>query len=88
MLWCNGLYLLAIIHVRRHACGWWNQSLIIMDNVTAIVHLDTAVHRAYLLFIYGSAFIPHELHFSEMLHAFCTYYVNKYADHHMHKPAY
>ena len=58
------------------------------QHVTVIVHLDTAVCGAHLIPIYGSAFIPHELYFSKMLHAFCVYYVNKYADHHMHKTAY
>ena len=54
------------------------------QHVTVIVHLV----GAHLLPIYGSAFIPHELHFSEMLHAFHTYYVNKYTDHHKHETAY
>ena len=58
------------------------------QHITAIVHLDTAVHEAYLHPIYGSAFIPYELHFFETLHAFCIYYVNKYTDYHMHKTAY
>ncbi|KAH9975649.1 hypothetical protein BJV74DRAFT_862382 [Russula compacta] len=56
--------------------------------VTAIVHLDTAVRGAHLLPIYGLAFIPHELHFSETLRAFRAYYINKYADHHMHQIAF
>ncbi|KAH9960987.1 hypothetical protein BJV74DRAFT_871953 [Russula compacta] len=58
------------------------------QRVTAIMHLDTAVRGAHLLPIYGSAFIPHELHFSEMLCAFRAYYINKYADHHMHQIAF
>ena len=58
------------------------------QRVTAIVHLDTAVRGAHLLPVYGSTFIPHELHFSETLRAFRAYYINKYADHHMHKLAF
>jgi|ERR1700733_853425 len=55
------------------------------QRVTAIVHLDTAVRGAHLLPIYGPTFIPPDLHFSETLRAFRGYYVNKYADHHMHQ---
>jgi hypothetical protein len=58
------------------------------QRVTAIVHLDTAVHGTHLIPIYGSAFIPDNLHFSETLCAFCAYYINKYTDHHMHEIAF
>jgi hypothetical protein len=55
------------------------------QRVTAIVHLDTAIRGAHLLPVYGPAFLPLDLHFSETLRAFRSYYVNKYADHHMHQ---
>ena len=58
------------------------------QRVTAIVHIDTAICGAHLLPVYGTAFIPHDLHFSETLDAFHAYYVNKYADHHSHKIAF
>jgi hypothetical protein len=58
------------------------------QHVTTIVHIDTAVHGAHLLPVYGTAFIPHDLHFSETLHASCSYYINKYADHHLHEIAF
>ena len=58
------------------------------QHVTAIVHLDTAVRGAHLLPVYGTAFIPHDLHFSETLHAFHAYYINKYVDHHSHEIAF
>jgi hypothetical protein len=58
------------------------------ERVTTIVHLDSIVRGAHLIPVFGSAFIPHELHFSETLDAFCAYYINKYADHHMHTIAY
>ena len=58
------------------------------QRVTAIVHIDTAVRGAQLLPVYGPTFIPSHLHFSETLHAFRTYYINKYADHHMHQIAF
>jgi hypothetical protein len=58
------------------------------ERVTTIVHLDSIVRGAHLIPVFGSAFIPHELHFSKTLDAFCAYYINKYADHHMHTIAY
>lgn len=58
------------------------------QRVSAIVHIDTAVRGAHLLPVYGTAFIPYDLHFSETLHAFRSYYVNKYADHHSHEIAF
>ncbi|KAI0245743.1 hypothetical protein BJV78DRAFT_1137005, partial [Lactifluus subvellereus] len=57
-------------------------------RATSIVHLETAIRGVHLLPIYGSAFIPHNLHFSETLHAFRAYYINKYADHHMYEIAF
>lgn len=58
------------------------------ECVTTIVHLDSIVRGAHLIPIFSSAFIPHELHFSKTLDAFRAYYINKYADHHMHTIAY
>jgi hypothetical protein len=58
------------------------------QRVTAVVHIDSVVRGAHLLPVYGPAFIPHELHYSETLHAFRAYYVSKYADHHMHEIAF
>lgn len=58
------------------------------QRVTAIVHLETVVRGAHLLPVYGTTVIPNDLHFSETLHAFRAYYVNKYADHHSHEIAF
>jgi hypothetical protein len=58
------------------------------ERITAIMHLETAVRAAHLIPIYGSKYIPHKLHFSESLHTFHGYYVNKYTDHHMHEIAF
>ena len=58
------------------------------QHITAIVYLETAICGAHLIPVYGSAFIPHNLHYSEMLGTFCAYYINKYADHHMHEIAF
>jgi hypothetical protein len=54
----------------------------------SILHLDSAIRSVHLLPVYGSAFIPHDLHYSETLCAFRRYYINKYADHHMHEIAF
>ena len=58
------------------------------QRLTSIIHIDTAVCSAHLLPVYGSAFIPHGLHFSETLCAFRAFYINKYADHHSHEIAF
>jgi hypothetical protein len=59
-----------------------------LQHVTAIVHLDTAIRGAHLLSVYGSTFIPYELHFFDTLRAFRAYYINKHADHRMHEIAF
>ncbi|KIM50469.1 hypothetical protein SCLCIDRAFT_94002, partial [Scleroderma citrinum Foug A] len=57
-----------------------------MDNnghrVQSVVSLDSMVQGAHLIGVYGSEFIPVNLHFSESLDVFQSYYVNKYIDHH------
>ena len=58
------------------------------QRATSILHIDTAVRGAHLLPVYGSAFIPDDLHYSKTLCAFRFYYINKYADHHMHEIAF
>jgi hypothetical protein len=58
------------------------------QRVTSIIHIDTIVRGAHLLPVFGSALIPNNLHFSETIHAFRAYYINKYADHHMHETAF
>ncbi|KAH7906149.1 hypothetical protein BJ138DRAFT_1016682 [Hygrophoropsis aurantiaca] len=51
----------------------------------AVVHLDSIARAAHLLPVYGSAFLPEDLHFSQSLDAFRAFYVNRYSDHHMHE---
>ena len=51
-------------------------------RVQCVISLDLVVHGAHLIGVYGSEFIPVDLHFSESLDAFKAYYVNKYIDHH------
>ncbi|KAG2096718.1 uncharacterized protein F5147DRAFT_747545 [Suillus discolor] len=53
----------------------------------AVIHIETVFHAAHLIPIYGSKYIPHSLKFYDSLDTFCSFYVNKYADHHAFKIA-
>ncbi|KAF8988334.1 hypothetical protein BDQ17DRAFT_1257744 [Cyathus striatus] len=46
--------------------------------------IDKFSHSAHLLPAYGSNFLPECLHFSLSLDVLHSYFINKYADHHMH----
>ena len=48
----------------------------------AILHLDTLVHTAHLIGIYGDKFLPKDHSPDQSLDIFWSYYVNKYIDHH------
>jgi hypothetical protein len=50
----------------------------------AIIHLDCVARGAHLLPVYGSSFVPDDLHFSDSLDVFRAYFVNHYVDHHSH----
>ncbi|KIM63073.1 hypothetical protein SCLCIDRAFT_118222 [Scleroderma citrinum Foug A] len=65
--------------------GMWIVALEVDNNghhVQSVVSLDSMVWGAHLIGVYGSEFIPVNLHFSESLDVFQSYYVNKYIDHH------
>ncbi|KAJ7101001.1 hypothetical protein C8R43DRAFT_1141269 [Mycena crocata] len=51
----------------------------------AIIKLDTIARASHLIGVYGTAALPEDFHFSDSLDAFNTYFVNRYADHHMHE---
>ena len=51
----------------------------------AVVHANCIAQGALLSPIYGSGYIPDDLHFSASLDTFHTYFVNNFDDHHMHK---
>ncbi|KAJ6494335.1 hypothetical protein C8R45DRAFT_1135098 [Mycena sanguinolenta] len=51
----------------------------------AIVNLDTIARAAHLIGVYGTAALPEHFHFSDSLDAFDNFFVNPYADHHMHE---
>ncbi|KAG1801316.1 hypothetical protein EV424DRAFT_1545429 [Suillus variegatus] len=48
----------------------------------AVIHIDTTFRAAHLIPIYGSEYIPHSLKFYHSIDSFCSFYVNKFADHH------
>jgi hypothetical protein len=56
--------------------------------VLAVIHVDTILRAAHLLPVFGPRPIPVDLHFSETLDAFQTFYVNKYIDHHAYDIAF
>ncbi|KAJ7880806.1 hypothetical protein B0H14DRAFT_3082687 [Mycena olivaceomarginata] len=51
----------------------------------AIIPVDSIARGAHLIGVYRTAALPEDFHFSDSLDAFNTYFVNPYADHHMHE---
>jgi hypothetical protein len=51
----------------------------------AIINVDTIARASHLIGVYGVNPLPEDFHFSDSLDAFNTYFVNPYADHHMHE---
>ncbi|KAJ6490015.1 hypothetical protein C8R45DRAFT_1138948, partial [Mycena sanguinolenta] len=48
-----------------------------------IVNVKAIVRACHLIGVYGTAALPEDFHYSQSLDAFNTYFLNKYADHHM-----
>ncbi|KAF8487903.1 hypothetical protein F5888DRAFT_1796499 [Russula emetica] len=48
----------------------------------AIIHLDCIARAAHLIPVFGSSFIPEELHFSNSLNVYRSYFINNNVDHH------
>ena len=51
----------------------------------SVIHLDSILHEAHLLPIFGEKFLPINFDYSDSLDAFAGYYVNHFADHHSHE---
>lgn len=51
----------------------------------AVIHVDCIPRAAHLIGVCGSSPLPEDFHFSYTLDAFEAFYVNHYADHHMHE---
>jgi hypothetical protein len=58
------------------------------QRVCSVIHIDSILQVAHLIGVYGSKFIPRTLTYSQSLHAFKLFYVNKYANHHSHEIAF
>ena len=58
--------------------GMW---IIKPDPTLAVVHLDTILHAAHLIGVYGTQLMPKSLSHSQSLDIFRAYYVNRYIDH-------
>ncbi|KIM59004.1 hypothetical protein SCLCIDRAFT_27590 [Scleroderma citrinum Foug A] len=61
--------------------GMWIVAPEVDDNghrVQCVISLDSVVHGAHLIGVYGGDFIPVDLRFSDSLDAFKAYYVNKF----------
>ncbi|KAJ7752437.1 hypothetical protein DFH07DRAFT_868822 [Mycena maculata] len=51
----------------------------------AIINVNAIAHASHLIGVYSTTTLPEDFHFSDALDAFNTYFVNLYADHHMHE---
>ncbi|KAJ7195098.1 hypothetical protein GGX14DRAFT_377389 [Mycena pura] len=50
-----------------------------------VIDIDAIARACHLIGVYGTSPLPEDFHFSDSLDAFNTYFVNKYADHHMYE---
>ncbi|KAJ7242405.1 hypothetical protein B0H12DRAFT_1326085 [Mycena haematopus] len=50
-----------------------------------VIDVDAIARASHLIGVYGTGPLPEDFHFSSSLDAFETYFVNPYADHHMHE---
>ncbi|KAF8798346.1 hypothetical protein BYT27DRAFT_7123186 [Phlegmacium glaucopus] len=55
------------------------------QRLVGVVHLDSFLRGAHLLPIFGADFLPLNFDHTLSLDAFAGYYVNHFADHHMHE---
>ena len=58
------------------------------QHMASIIHVDLILHAAHLIGVAGSQFLPRTFLFSDSLNSFRLFYVNKYADHHVHTIAF
>lgn len=59
----------------------------VLEDRMAVIHIDCIFRAAHLIPVYGKDPVPNTpvLHFSNVVGMYAGYYVNKYADHHMHE---
>lgn len=58
------------------------------DWLVSVIHLDSILRPAHLIGIAGNDFIPRDLHYTDSLSAFASFYVNKYSDYHAFRLAF
>ena len=58
------------------------------SRVISVIHLDSILRPAHLIPVFGDKQVDHDLHFSNSLLAFKTFYVNKYSDYHAYSLAF
>lgn len=85
-------YLCALVHwysqlgdLPDKNTGMWVVEPDILDDGTprtSVIHLDTIMHLAHLLPIYGEKRAPRGAKYTESLDLFSEFYINKFADHH------
>ncbi|KAF9537702.1 hypothetical protein CPC08DRAFT_651666, partial [Agrocybe pediades] len=55
------------------------------DDQMDVVHLDCLLRGAHLLPVFGLGYLPQNFRYEYTLDAFGMYFVNHFADHHMHE---
>ena len=63
----------------------WLNKLAAMCSDFSARGMDSFLHGTHLIPVFGDHELPLDLHFTDSLHAFEGYYVNKYIDHHAHE---
>ena len=51
--------------------------------IQSVIHIDTILRNVHLIPVFGDGYLPQGLHYHHALDVFVTFYVNKYADHHL-----
>jgi hypothetical protein len=62
-----------VVSPEFHDSGRWSLS---------VIHLDCIARATHLLPVFGSSYVPDELHFSDSLDMYRAYFVNNNIDHH------
>lgn len=57
-------------------------------RVTSVIHIDSILRGAHLIGVFGTQALPRTFSYTDTLHSFRLFYVNKYADHHSHEIAF
>ncbi|KAF9536481.1 hypothetical protein CPC08DRAFT_738898 [Agrocybe pediades] len=55
------------------------------ERLREVVHLETLLRGAHLVPDFGREFLPLNFSYTDSLDAFAGYFVNHFADHHMHE---